>query len=101
MKDYPFNPNKCFKTNHGMGDNNLHHRTILACPICSFDYNYISKPIFEDGADNYKSSAPAYRGHLVRIPFVCENGHNWEICFGFHKGNTFVFFRDPREKDAQ
>lgn len=100
MKDYPLNPSKCFKSNHGMGDDNLYHKYIVTCPICGFDYNHISEPIFENGKDNYESSASAYRGNLARIPFECENGHKWELCLGFHKGNTFAFFRDPRNESA-
>ncbi len=96
MKDYPLNPSKCFKKNHDMGDDELYHKYLVVCPICGCDYNHISEPIYELGEDNYKTSAPDFRGNLIRVQFECEDGHKWEICFGFHKGNVFSFFRDPR-----
>jgi len=96
MKDYPFTP-KVFTDRHGMSRDWLHHKYAVACPICGSVYNILQESVTENGQDNYKTSAPVYRGDLVRVPFLCEAGHKWEICFGFHKGNTFVFLRDPRK----
>lgn len=65
---------------------------VLACPICNFGYNHPGKPEVVAGNDNYDTKM-GVRGDVIIIPFVGECGHNWELCIGFHKGNTFIFAR--------
>ena len=60
----------------------------LVCPICDFEYCHFGDPLLIK-SDNY--TAWQGRGDLISIPCRCENGHKFEICFGFHKGNTSVF----------
>jgi hypothetical protein len=40
------------------------------------------------------------RGDLYVLGFWGECGHEFEVCFGFHKGTTFAFSRDkPVQKE--
>lgn len=66
--------------------------TEARCPVCDFNYTAAGVPYVEDGNDNYEASWGG-RGHLTAIPFEGECGHAWELCFGFHKGNTYIFAR--------
>jgi len=82
----------------------------VMCPVCRFEYVHMSyqfglllnetgdglvKPRVHTniervrGKDNYE--AWEGRGDLIRIPFNCEEGHSWDLCFGEHKGMTFAF----------
>lgn len=67
----------------------------VSCPACGNTYIHTMPPEYEKGNDNYDASWQG-RGDLIVIPVWGECGHNWEICFGFHKGQTFSFVR-PRE----
>lgn len=63
---------------------------VVVCPFCGFDFNHIETVERVEGNDNYQ--AWDGRGDLAQIQFRCENGgHVWRLCFGFHKGQTFVF----------
>jgi hypothetical protein len=66
--------------------------SVLHCPVCGFGYNHESPPYVESGDDAYKARWGG-RGNLTAIPFHCENGHHFEVCFGFHKGNVLAFVR--------
>ena len=62
----------------------------VKCPVCRFEYVHMSQIIEHvRGKDNYE--AWEGRGDLIRIPFNCEEGHSWDLCFGEHKGMTFAF----------
>jgi|TARA_R100001530_G_scaffold118890_1_gene86027 hypothetical protein len=62
----------------------------VMCPVCRFEYVHMSQIIERvRGKDNYE--AWEGRGDLIRIPFNCEEGHSWDLCFGEHKGMTFAF----------
>lgn len=63
----------------------------LVCPECSFDYTHIGKPRKASGNDNYEVWKG--RGDFLVIPFTGECGSEWEICIGFHKGQTDAFVR--------
>lgn len=65
--------------------------SLLVCPVCSGEYNHIGEPRKLMGNDSY--DAWQGRGDLLAIPFNGECGSDWEICFGFHKGNTNAFVR--------
>ena len=64
----------------------------LKCPICNFNYQHVGTPTVIDGQDVYKAGWDG-RGDLIVIPVNGECGHKWELCFGFHKGNTAAFAR--------
>ena len=65
----------------------------IICPICGFNYqHHFSKASVKYGKDNYEAQAHV-RGDVISIPFSGECGHVWELCLGFHKGDTFVFVR--------
>lgn len=64
----------------------------VKCPECDHDNVHFEAPSLIEGHDNYKAGWHG-RGDLIAIPFWCENGHTWTLCFGFHKGNTTTFMR--------
>lgn len=64
----------------------------FVCPLCACINVHFEKPV-SIVTDNY--DAWAGRGDCVRIPMWCEDGHNWNFCFGFHKGSTIVFLETP------
>lgn len=59
----------------------------MACPVCGSTYQQTGKPQSVEGWGG--------RGDLLVIPMEGECGHRWELCFGFHKGETFGFVRAP------
>ena len=65
---------------------------MIVCPICGLDYVHLTGTAVIDGQDNYKAGWGG-RGDLCRVSFWCENGHVWNLCFGFHKGNLFGFYQ--------
>ena len=65
--------------------------SMLVCPDCNFEYNQIGEPRIVSGNDDY--AAWLGRGDFLVIPFDGECGSQWEMCFGFHKGQTDVFVR--------
>ncbi|MGE9269287.1 MAG: hypothetical protein ACQKBU_00685 [Verrucomicrobiales bacterium] len=62
------------------------------CPVCKSTYNHVDPPYMVRGNDNYESGAHG-RGDLSVIPLKGECGSHWEICAGFHKGQTQIFAR--------
>lgn len=65
----------------------------VLCPACDDNHVHIGMPQGVDGQDNYK--AWKGRGDLVVVPMFCERGrHEWDFCFGFHKGATYSFIRN-------
>ncbi len=72
----------------------------IKCPQCGFEYVHFHAPTLIDGKDNY--AAWSGRGDLIVVPFWGECGHAWELCFGFHKGNTNGFVRlCPEEAEEE
>lgn len=67
----------------------------LLCPSCDFDYIHADKAQVVKGEDNYK--AWHGRGDLIVIDAWCENGHQFQICFGFHKGQTYAYIDNIKE----
>lgn len=66
----------------------------IKCPICLGQYQHVESPHFVSGNDDYDADWGG-RGDLVVIPFWGECGHQWELCIGFHKGNSYIFARVP------
>ena len=65
----------------------------IRCPICEENYqHHLSHAEVRDGEDSYKAE-PVVRGDVITIPFHGECGHVWELCLGFHKGDTWVFVK--------
>lgn len=62
------------------------------CPVCKSTYNHVNPPYMVRGNDSYESGGHG-RGDLSVIPLNGECGSQWEICAGFHKGQTQVFAR--------
>ena len=64
----------------------------LLCPICGGTYNHMEPPYLKDGGDNYAAGWGG-RGDLAVIPMWGECGSKWEVCIGFHKGESPIFVR--------
>lgn len=64
----------------------------LLCPACSGSYNHMESPFLKDGGDNYDAKWGG-RGDLTVLPMWGECGSKWEICIGFHKGESVIFTR--------
>lgn len=65
----------------------------IKCPayMCGFDFVHFEQP-YEIPSDDY--SAWSGRGSCTVIPGWCEDGHRFELCIGFHKGVSSIFFRN-------
>ena len=88
MTETTFTLRKLLGYDNVVGDNGQ----LVYCPVCKFDYNHILG--FETVKGNNKGQAGWWgRGDLIVIRLRCENSHEWEICFGFHQGQLFVFAR--------
>ncbi|MCD6293340.1 MAG: GIY-YIG nuclease family protein [Deltaproteobacteria bacterium] len=62
----------------------------IKCPECGSEYQHFGAPVIKTGNDNYEAGWPG-RGDLLVIPISGECGSKWEICLGFHKGQTGAF----------
>lgn len=88
-------------TNSIMNNNEWGNRAYdlsVCCPICKFDYSSITNIREVSGEDSYKASWEG-RGELTILHFEGECGHEWELCFGFHKGKTIMFCRHEFMKE--
>jgi hypothetical protein len=54
------------------------------CPICGFEYVHTGRP------ETISPEDSGTRSGGLRLRFSCENGHEFAIDFGEHKGNTFA-----------
>lgn len=73
-----------------------HGQRAVLCPVCGFDYTTLDAPHVVLGHDR-GSGGWAGRGDLIVIKGSCESGHEFEVCFGFHKGQTFTFCRTSED----
>jgi hypothetical protein len=96
MTDYPFNPRKLAgKSVDEIGyiGDDIQQVWVVKCPICQNSFNHIVNAHLQSGEDRYQADWVG-RGDLASIVFECENcSKKWALCFGFHKGNTFIFYR--------
>ncbi len=65
---------------------------ILACPECGDPFSHPSAPLVSESHDDYTADWPG-RGELIIIPIEGECGCEWQVCFGYHKGNVVAFTR--------
>jgi hypothetical protein len=73
----------------------------LLCPECEDAFDYVH-PVCVDvdrGGDVVNVDADGVgfgtrprtaRGVIIRVDFVCENGHQFALRLQFHKGQTFL-----------
>jgi hypothetical protein len=73
----------------------------IPCPSCGgdFDYCHLTHVAVNRGGHVIEIrgnespreflSHPTGRGSSLRVGFVCEAGHLWELALQFHKGRTF------------
>ncbi len=65
----------------------------ICCPRCGSPNQHVKEPIRQlSGRDEYQAGWMG-RGNLVTVPFWGECGSAWELCLGFHKGQTGIFAR--------
>ena len=68
----------------------LRHKVV--CPVCGYDYARFTGVRLVSSNNRYEAGWGG-RGDLLVVQFEGECRHEWEICFGFHKGQTFAFAR--------
>lgn len=49
----------------------------------------LGQPVIASGEDSYR--AWDGRGDVTAVQMAGECGHNWTLCIGFHKGESFLF----------
>ncbi len=60
---------------------------VMTCPVCGFTYSHYRR----------RFSVPSntgpflYKQGIEGLIFDGECGHSWEVCFGEHKGNVYLF----------
>lgn len=65
----------------------------IPCPICGFEYTHQTREMrWFDGSDSYEAPH-GLRGDLFAMAMWSECGCDWWLCFGFHKGQTYVSAR--------
>lgn len=60
---------------------------LLHCPVCNCDNTHIEPPHL-----NYNAQWEG-QGELAITPLWSECGSKWQVCLGFHKGQTAIFIR--------
>ena len=65
------------------------HVVEMVCPVCGDSYTQVVNQKLIDGKDDYQ--AWSGKGDCVKVLFQGECGAEWNVCFGFHKGNTAAF----------
>jgi hypothetical protein len=62
----------------------------IVCPVddCTCQYVHIGHVYNVHGKDNYQ--AWQGRGDAAVIPMYCEEGHQWLLRLGEHKGYTYI-----------
>lgn len=71
----------------------------VKCPTCVYTNNQVVTTRTVSGNDNGEAGWPG-RGDLTVIELAGECGSRWELCLGFHKGQTAVFVRVVRSCSA-
>jgi len=66
-----------------------HYEYEIACPVCGCNYQHHFSRVSIRAAGREGS----VKGDVISIPFHGECGHVWELCLGFHKGNTLIFVK--------
>jgi hypothetical protein len=69
----------------------------VMCPVCGGGYQWTRPPQHLTSNDD---TGWGGHGDLIVIPMRGECQHQWDICLGFHKGNTFAFVRVPQQQAA-
>jgi len=75
----------------------------LKCPECGYSYVKPHEPREILSGDRWGGAGWKGRGWLAVVPIEGECGHSFEICLGFHKGETVIFGRPveaPRERSS-
>ena len=82
--------NKALLTKIGAGS--YDGETQVLCPVCGDDYvHHENRADVIIGKDDYQAAPGMVRGDVIALPMYCESGHNFVLCFGFHKGCTFTW----------
>lgn len=65
----------------------------LKCVVCGNSLVQPGDPTTILSDDRPRGAGWPGRGWLVIIPIEGECGHSFEVCLGFHKGDTVIFAR--------
>ena len=69
----------------------------ITCRVCGLEYVHVMAVEKLEGNDNYEARPDMVRGDVVRVQFECEDGHEFYLCFGFHKGLTRFWVEDDSD----
>ena len=61
------------------------------CPVCGITTITFGRPDLIESCD-YK--AWKGQGSCIKISMGCSEGHTWDYCFGYHKGEIFTYLDD-------
>lgn len=65
---------------------------VLHCPVCGEVYQHMGQ--VDDQLDRPEYAADWWgRGGVILLHMQGECGHIWQLCIGYHKGNSFIFAR--------
>ena len=64
---------------------------IMGCPICDFEYNHIENIETQESDDYSTEFGDIFRGSATIMTMTCEEGHDYRIVFGNHKGWLYLF----------
>lgn len=71
----------------------------VLCPVCEC-FNVHPTHSYQVKGNDSGDAGWQGRGDLHALGFWGECGHNFEVCFGFHKGSTYVFSRVLPSQDG-
>jgi hypothetical protein len=60
----------------------------LECPVCGCVNSHLESPSLMTGDQNWGGC-----GELAITPLDSECGCKWELCIGYHKGESLIFTR--------
>lgn len=67
----------------------MNDKKLVTCPLCGDSNVSWGDTVELKGNDAYE--AWSGRGNCLEIKMTCEQNHNFNLCLGFHKGNTYLF----------
>ncbi len=69
---------------------------MLACPKCKDHYVHFRRPRYIKSGD-VSGVAWEGRGDAIKLELYCEQGHDWTIRLGHHKGQTYLKVEDIKD----
>lgn len=64
---------------------------LMGCPVCGMQYVRFADAAVIIAGNSCYQARPNVRGNVICLPGQCEDGHQFTLCFGQHKGQTFMW----------